>query len=61
MDEEVKRTETENLSNSSKCLKCKGTGIVKEADGSVHVCFDCLNAGRLDVHSKDLKDTDIKI
>jgi len=43
------------------CKKCNDTGIVKEEKGGVHVCFDCLNAGRLDVHTKDLKGSKIKI
>jgi len=43
------------------CQKCKGTGIVKEKDGSIHVCWDCLREGRLDVHSKNVKDSGLKI
>jgi len=43
------------------CPKCKGSGIVKEKSGSVHVCFDCLNKGDMDQHSKDLKDSKRKI
>ena len=42
-----------------KCPKCKGTGIVKESIGGVHVCWDCLNSGKLDVHSKDLPDSKV--
>ena len=42
------------------CPKCKGTGIVKEKDGSVHTCFDCLQDGSMDQHSKNVKDTDIR-
>jgi DnaJ-class molecular chaperone len=42
------------------CPKCKGTGIVKE-DGSIHTCFDCLEKGELDQHSKSVKETDIKL
>jgi Ribonuclease G/E len=38
------------------CEKCKGTGIIKEKDGTVHICFDCLNSGRLDQHNKNIKD-----
>jgi hypothetical protein len=38
------------------CQKCKGTGRVKEPDGTVHICFDCLFSGRLDQHDKNLKD-----
>ena len=44
-----------------KCPKCKGTGIIKEENGSVHVCFDCLAAGRLDVHSKDVKNSGVRV
>lgn len=43
-----------------RCPKCGDTGIVKEEDNSVHVCFDCLNSGRLDVHTKNLKESGIK-
>ena len=37
------------------CPKCKGTGIVKEKNGSVHTCFDCLAKGAMDQHDKKLK------
>ncbi len=43
------------------CEKCKNTGIVKEEDRSVHVCWECLEKGRLDVHSKDLPDSNVKV
>jgi hypothetical protein len=43
------------------CKKCGGSGMVKERNGSVHVCYDCLAAGRLDVHSKDVKSSGIKV
>jgi hypothetical protein len=43
------------------CPKCKGTGKVREKDGTVHTCWDCLAAGRLDTHSKHVKDSGIKI
>ena len=38
------------------CPKCNGTGIVKDPCGDVHVCWDCLEAGKLDVHTKNLPD-----
>ncbi|MCS7134548.1 MAG: hypothetical protein NZ889_01675 [Candidatus Pacearchaeota archaeon] len=50
-----------NEEKQEKCAKCRGTGIVKEKDGSVHVCYDCLLEGRLNQHSKDLKETKIKV
>ena len=42
------------------CPKCKGTGVVKDAKG-VHTCWDCLNEGEFDQHSKEIKDTGIKV
>jgi len=49
------------MENDEKCPKCHDTGIVKEKDRSVHVCYDCLAAGRLDVHSKNLKENNIRL
>ena len=46
---------------NEKCEKCGGTGIVREKDGSVHTCWKCLSTGRLDNHSKIVKDSGIKI
>ncbi|MFA5019844.1 MAG: hypothetical protein WC533_01960 [Candidatus Pacearchaeota archaeon] len=43
------------------CPKCKGSGIVKDKDGSIHTCFDCLQNGEFDQASKDVKDSGIKI
>ncbi len=37
------------------CPKCKGERRIKEKDGTIHICFDCLNAGRLDQHDKKMK------
>ncbi len=41
------------------CEKCHGTGIVKDKSG-VHVCFDCLNADKLEQHGNP-KDPGIKL
>jgi hypothetical protein len=49
------------MEKESFCAKCKGSGRIMEKDGVVHTCFDCLLAGRLDMHSKDIKDSGIKI
>jgi ribosomal protein L37AE/L43A len=38
------------------CPKCNNTRMIKEKDGTIHICFDCLNSGRLDQHEKKLKD-----
>jgi hypothetical protein len=43
------------------CPKCRGTGRVQEKDGSIHTCFDCLQKGELDQHSKNLKDSGIRL
>lgn len=43
------------------CPKCHGTGIVKESDGSIHTCFDCLAKGELNQHSKEIRDTGLRI
>ncbi|MEK6847796.1 MAG: hypothetical protein AABX50_01575 [Nanoarchaeota archaeon] len=37
------------------CDKCKGTRRIKEKDGTVHVCYDCLAKGRMDQHEKNPK------
>ena len=42
------------------CQECKNTGIVKEKNG-VHTCLKCLMEGRLDCHSKNLPDTNIRL
>ena len=44
----------------SVCEKCHGTGIVKEKNGSVHTCYDCLNSDRLEQHGKP-RDSGIRI
>lgn len=46
---------------SHECPKCHDTGIVKETNGSVHTCWDCLAAGKLDAHSKNIPDHDIRL
>lgn len=43
------------------CAKCKGTKRIKGADGSISVCWDCLQKGEMDQHSKNPKDSGIKI
>ena len=37
------------------CTKCKGTGRIKERDGTIHPCFDCLLGGYMDQHDEKLK------
>lgn len=43
------------------CPKCHGTGMVKEKNGEVHTCFDCLQDGNMDQHSKEVKDNKIRL
>ena len=49
------------MDERDKCRKCDETGVVKDKDGTIHVCFDCLQKGKLDVHTKNLPDSKIKI
>ena len=43
------------------CPKCHGRGMIKEANGSVHTCFDCLTSGDMDQHDANLKDANVRI
>lgn len=43
------------------CSKCHGTGKVKDKDGSIHTCWDCLQNGRLDIHSNNVPDSKVKV
>ncbi len=52
--------DNESTSNE-KCPKCNDTGIVREKNGSCHVCYDCLMAGKLNQHSEKLPDSRIKL
>ena len=38
------------------CEDCKGTRRVREKDGTIHPCYKCLNEGKMDQHSTNLKD-----
>jgi len=38
------------------CPKCKNTFQIKEKDGTIHICYDCLQAGKMDQHEKHVKD-----
>jgi hypothetical protein len=42
------------------CNKCKGAGVIREKNGTVHTCYDCLQADRLEQHGKP-KETNIKL
>jgi hypothetical protein len=42
---EEKKAESKN-----KCPKCGGTGTVRDKDGTIHTCFDCLFSDKLDQH-----------
>jgi len=47
--------------NNCECPKCHGTGIVKEKDGTIHTCFDCLqNSDQFEQHGKP-KDSGIRL
>ena len=37
------------------CPKCKGMGRIREKDGTIHICYDCLERGEMDQHDKNPK------
>ena len=46
------------------CPKCKGEGNYKTKEGTITICFDCLNSGSMDQHEtkiKEAKDYGIKL
>lgn len=43
------------------CPKCKDSKTIMDSDGTIHTCFDCLVAGRLQAHVTEIKDTKLKI
>ena len=49
------------MGEENKCPKCHSTGIVKEENGAVHTCWDCLQKGKLNVHSDEVPDSKIEI
>ena len=50
-----------NIMPNKNCEKCRGTGMVKEANGTIHTCWKCLQEGQLEQHSKDVKDTGLRV
>jgi hypothetical protein len=43
------------------CPDCKGAGIVKDKNGTIHTCWKCLQEGQMEQHSKEVKDSGIKL
>jgi len=43
------------------CPQCKGSGIVKEKSGQVHTCWKCLEEGQMEQHSKEIKDSGLRV
>jgi len=37
------------------CPKCRGERIIKEKNGTVHICYECLLSGKMDQHDKNPK------
>jgi hypothetical protein len=46
---------------ATKCPKCNDTKRIKKADGTIQPCFDCLLKGEMDQHSRNPKDSGIKV
>lgn len=43
----------------SECPKCQGAGIIKDKDGTIHTCFDCLKNDRFEQHGNP-EDSEIR-
>ncbi len=46
---------------SQVCPKCLGKKRIVGKDGTIRPCWDCLNAGEMDQHSTNVKDSGIEI
>ncbi|MBS3094864.1 hypothetical protein J4474_04315 [Candidatus Pacearchaeota archaeon] len=49
------------MEDHSVCQKCNGTLRIRKADGTIQPCWDCLQNGKMDVHSKKLPDHNIQL
>ncbi len=38
------------------CPKCKNTFQITEKDGTIHICYACLQSGKMDQHDKKIRD-----
>jgi hypothetical protein len=45
------------MENAILCPKCQGKGRIKKADGTITICFDCLQNGNMDQHDKNIRDS----
>ncbi len=50
----------QKIGSIGSCEKCRGTGRVKKADGTISICFDCLQKGNMDQHGDKSKIRDAK-
>lgn len=44
-----------NTEKKDDCPKCHGERNIKEKDGTIHICFQCLASGKLDQHGDKTK------
>jgi hypothetical protein len=43
------------------CPKCHGHRQIKELDGTIHICYECLQKGRMDMHDTTFLDHKIRL
>ncbi len=51
----------DKILDESICPDCKGRGIIIEKEGLAHTCWRCLNEGRLDVHTRSMPMSKIRL
>ena len=44
------------MTTNPNCEKCHGKGTVTEKDGTIHICYKCLQDGSMDQHDKKIRD-----
>ena len=43
------------MTTNPNCEKCHGKGNVTEKDGTIHICYQCLQDGSMDQHDKKIR------
>jgi len=42
----TKEEKMKEIENTGLCPSCKGLGYIKDKNGTIHTCYDCMGGGR---------------